>query len=200
MTLVVLNFLEAFLIGGLINLIGNYNVLVSARQQRESAVNMCMSPPSQPSLALLHFIGSSFCPEARSLRRYQQDTCDPQGYQTLPPPPGRRCSQEGRVYRARGALLLPAHSLRVRCRGAVPACLTAAFLTGPSAGVPALAAGGRSEHRLAVAPVSWGGHDLRWRPRAPVVPLPSWTPALGPEMFGNSRNLREQPGMGTRVS
>ena len=34
----------------------------------------------------------------------------------------------------------------------------------------------------------------------PVVTLPSWTPVLGLEIFGNSWNLREQPGTRARVS
>lgn len=38
------------------------------------------------------------------------------------------------MYGGSGAMLLPGQSVCVRCRGAVPECLTAAFLTGPGGG------------------------------------------------------------------
>ena len=74
----------------------------------------------------------------------------------------------------------------------VPACLTAAFLTGRL-----LAAGGAQSSAFLCL---WcpGGHGVWWRPGA-RGPSPLLDASPGPRDVWNSRNLRGQPGVGARV-
>lgn len=69
------------------------------------------------------------------------------------------------MYGGSGAMLLPGQSVRVRCRGAVPACLTAAFLTGPGGGRSGFwPLGGAQSTAFLWLWFPGGGHGLRWRP------------------------------------
>ena len=81
---------------------------------------------------------------------------------------------------------------------AVPACLTAAFLTGQVAGVPASGRCGAFRALPFCGSGFLGDHGVRWRPGA-CGPSSLLDASPGPRDVWNSRNLREQPGVGARV-